>query len=222
VTTDSKTQIAQAQTYQVDPRLGSTAAEVGKPAPPRLKSAPEPDLLKKLVRMIFERELRRMQALAGSPETIPVPGGSEIVELPLRTFLGKHYPELRSKFRWKLARITRRSHLLALRIHTMQALYRLLFEQAMEEEDLSPEQALRLDAKELRDRLGAAFCRNLYVLNDSSKARGGKMDQLEKALAWFDRQLQAWLEWCVSLLPYHAPALGEQDPQSILVRAARR
>lgn len=222
VTADSEIRTAQRRLIQTNPRRVPAPAEGRAPAQPGLKPISDPDLLKKLVRMIFERELRRMQALPRSPKPASRHGGSEILEFLLRSFLGKHYPELKSSFRWRLARITRSSHLLALRINSMQSLYRLLFEQAMEEENLTPEQALRLDENELRDRLGAAFCRNLYGLNSSSRVLEGTLDQLDKALAWFDRQIQDWLEWCVSLLPYHAPALGEQDPQAILVRAARR
>ncbi len=163
-----------------------------------------------------------MHSMPASPEELPGHASAEGIDPALRKLLGKHYPELRSRFRWRLACLTRRSHLLQLKVHSMRELYRLLFRQALKEENLSLDAVSNLGELELRQRLGETFCQFMAFLRDASSASGGKTDQLENLLAWFDRQVQAWLEWCVSLLPYHAPALSEQDPQAILVRAVRR
>jgi hypothetical protein len=175
--------------------------------------------LKELVRTVFECQFKFMQEYGVAGEAGQREYGSGSLDAALQELLGKKCPRPCTPGDGFFARFSRWPELRLLKERSRQDIYRVIFQHAVEEADLAVNSFDQTSVEEIIMRVRGTFTRNLLLLLGGDPEEFHCAKKQESIIDMFDRQIKAWLNWCISLLPYHAPALSDQDPSAILVRA---
>jgi len=189
---------------------------------PAARTNQAPDIMKQLVRTIFEYQFSEMIRQEPSPDPEPQVRKCEPIDEALRSLLGKRYPQHAEKTGSLFGRFSKCSEMRLLRERIRQETYRVIFRHTIEEIEIKAGDAAGANTDDVVEQVREPFLQKLYLLQGGDPVQFRRERKLQSILDRFDRQIQALLDWCVSLLPYHAPALGDQDPHAILVRASRR
>lgn len=158
--------------------------------------------LETIVRVIFEREL---QLLLRSGWQVQQEHDSDPLDARLMDLLGKHFPRPNRISRLLRGRIRRGldKQFLKLRVH--REFYRALYRYAADVH--TPGQGG--SSTDGRDRVYQAdFFRILAAFFGS--------EQINLDLPRLDRLVQRAIDWCLSILPYHAPDLCDEDLHALI------
>jgi hypothetical protein len=166
--------------------------------------AGEDDLLKTFVRVIFERELQAFLK-AGEAEPIDRVQATDPLDEVLNQLIGRYFPRCGRVASFVHSRLRRglNTYLLGLRVR--REFYRTIYRFVCHQE--APDRAWGQD--EIGDPIlrGKFYTALAYFL-------GGQCSPLD--LGQLDRLVGGVVDWCLSILPYHAPGLSEQDLNAIL------
>jgi hypothetical protein len=158
--------------------------------------------LETIVRVIFEREL---QLSLNSGWQVKQEHDSDPLDARLMDLLGKQFPRPNRISRLLRGRIRRGLDKQSLKLRVHREFYRALYRYAADVR--APGQ--RASKPDGRDRIYQAdFFRILAAFFGS--------DQVNLDLPRLDRLVQRVIDWCLSILPYHAPDLCDEDLHSLI------
>ena len=197
---------------RVQPTLNSNLAglQVSGGTPGRVASG---NLLEKVVRIIFERELRQL-IIEGREESYLVEVELDPIDEKLQGLIGKYFPRAGRLATYIYRLLQHGLDKQRLKLRVRREFYRALYRCARLEGLPAPKTWPAAGETSQLDPIGEHFFRLLGIMLGVNDARPD-LDRL-------DRTVRATVDWCVSILPYHQPALVEQDLPSLVTNACRQ
>jgi hypothetical protein len=167
-------------------------------------------LLEIVIRVIFERELQQLLN-ADRNERDFVDVEPDPLDEQLQGLIGKYFPRAGRLTTFIYRKLQRGLDKQRLRLRVHREFYRALYRCARYEERPLIKASLDASVNSQEDPVSIHFFRLLGSMLGVEDARSD-LDRL-------DRNVRAIVDWCLSILPYHRPALGDQDLFSLITNA---
>ena len=164
------------------------------------------DLLKTFIRVIFERELQAIIWLEEARSS-RMENALDPLDERLKQLIGRYFPRRGRITAAVYSRLRRGLNRFLLSFRVRREFYRTIYRYVCCQG--VPDREWKLDEGETADDgIGVKFYAALagFLGDQQSQVDLGRLDRLVRSI----------VDWCLSILPYHAPGLCEQDLYSIL------